>query len=150
MLGVAVLGRFYQCRYTFASQKKATIGGFSVGAGLLYYFETRQVQITDWTLLKPWEWNRIDRWHWGLAGEDMLPDARDGWNAGTLYMATSSMLWVGVSVVYPVLLTTIPAAFFWYKDRRRFGPHQCKKCGYDRGGLDPNAKCPECGTVSGK
>jgi hypothetical protein len=52
-----------------------------------------------------------------------------------------------MSVLYPVLLTTIPAAFLWYQDRRRFGPQGCQKCGYDRRGLAADSKCPECGTV---
>jgi hypothetical protein len=32
-------------------------------------------------------------------------------------------------------------------ERGRFGPHACKKCGYDRHGLAADAACPECGTV---
>ena len=50
-----------------------------------------------------------------------------------------------VTLIYPGLLTTAPAAILWYRGRRRPGAHQCAKCGYDRRGLAPDAAYPECG-----
>jgi hypothetical protein len=90
---------------------------------------------------------RLVRWDWGLTGDARSHLLGLNWRAGVLWTRTPFGWELGVSVVYPVLLTTIPAAFLWYKDRRRFGPHACKGCGYDRRGLPAEAKCPECGTL---
>jgi hypothetical protein len=85
-------------------------------------------------------------WDWGLHSDQMLMgDAQ--WCLGVLYSRHSGAWAVGVGLWWPVLLTVGPAAFLWYKDRRRFGPHACKKCGYDRSGLPADSPCPECGTV---
>jgi hypothetical protein len=54
---------------------------------------------------------------------------------------------IGISLVYPVLLTVGLAALLWYADRGRPGPFACKKCNYDRRGLPVGVNCPECGTV---
>jgi hypothetical protein len=86
-------------------------------------------------------------WRWGLAGEDVPSGELWGWRAGISWMEEGGNLYAGVSVLYPVLLTTIPAAILWYKDRRRFGPHTCPNCNYDRHGLPTEANCPECGTT---
>jgi len=86
---------------------------------------------------------RRQEWHWGFSSED----PQSVWHGGICYSVKPYVVEVGVSVLYPVLLTTIPAALLWYADRRRFGLHACKKCNYDRRGLPPDAKCPECGTV---
>jgi hypothetical protein len=69
------------------------------------------------------------------------------WRCGFFEHQSDSTLSVGVNLLYPLLLSTLPAAFLWYKDRRRFGPDACKGCGYDRRDLPAEAKCPECGTV---
>jgi hypothetical protein len=53
----------------------------------------------------------------------------------------------GVVLLYPVLLTALPAALLWYADCRRSKPGACGRCGYDRAGLAADAKCPECGTA---
>jgi predicted Zn-ribbon and HTH transcriptional regulator len=55
----------------------------------------------------------------------------------------------GISLLYPVILTSISAALLWYADRRRFKLGSCSTCGYDRRGLPADAKCPECGTGTG-
>jgi hypothetical protein len=71
--------------------------------------------------------------------------------AASFLLAPSLFGWaILVDVMPPVALTLIPAALLWYADRRRFAPHQCKRCGYDRRGLvgGADAKCPECGTVA--
>lgn len=64
----------------------------------------------------------------------MCKRSAEGWAAGT-------------SLLYPILLTSLPAVLLWYTDRRRPRPHACPKCSYDRRGLAPDTKCPECGTT---
>ncbi|HUU97653.1 MAG TPA: hypothetical protein VM487_18105 [Phycisphaerae bacterium] len=44
----------------------------------------------------------------------------------------------------PFLIVTIPTAFLWLFDRRRFPPGHCQKCGYDLT-ANVSGRCPECG-----
>jgi hypothetical protein len=94
-----------------------------------------------------WVLIRTHNWYWGYAGEVAYFGSAGGWNAGILYGRDLSELHVGMSLLYPVALTLIPAALLWYADRRRRGPGSCGGCGYDRAGLAVGVKCPECGTV---
>jgi hypothetical protein len=51
----------------------------------------------------------------------------------------------------PFLAAAAPAAALWrpeLRDRRRRRSGRCPSCGYDRRGLTPDAKCPECGAVA--
>src|SRR5882724_6935200 len=52
-----------------------------------------------------------------------------------------------VPLYLPLALTLAPAAFLWRREirRRRMPIGRCAGCGYDRAGLAPDAKCPECG-----
>jgi hypothetical protein len=87
-------------------------------------------------------------WRWGME-EDMR---FIGWAGGVLLRhadtPTVSFQRCGTTLLYPFLLTSVPAAILWYRARRRFGPGRCVSCGYDRRGLvgGADAKCPECGT----
>jgi len=45
---------------------------------------------------------------------------------------------------YLLLAPGIATIVLFWKDRER--PSGCKKCGYSREGLAPDAVCPECGT----
>jgi hypothetical protein len=86
-------------------------------------------------------------WRWGTE-EDMR---FLGWVGGVWARHAESpplsVWYLGTTVLYPVLLTTIPAAFLWYKDRPPRGPHACKGCGYDRRGIAAEGPCPECGSA---
>ena len=42
-------------------------------------------------------------------------------------------------------LAFILTAYLWYRDRRRWPPGHCQKCGYDLTGNE-SGRCPECGT----
>ena len=50
-------------------------------------------------------------------------------------------------LVFPywlLLLTAIPTAWLWHRDRRRIRPGCCLRCGYDLTG-NTSGVCPECG-----
>jgi hypothetical protein len=47
-------------------------------------------------------------------------------------------LWAGL------LVFAVPTALLWYRDRRRFPPDHCLRCGYDVTG-NVSGVCPECG-----
>jgi hypothetical protein len=53
--------------------------------------------------------------------------------------------WIGVPFGWVLIFMTIPTAFLWYLDRRRFPAGCCQKCGYDLTG-NQSGRCPECGT----
>jgi len=42
----------------------------------------------------------------------------------------------------------LPPAYLEYRRRKKPQPGCCVKCGYDRAGLAPDAKCPECGRTA--
>ncbi len=43
-----------------------------------------------------------------------------------------------------LLVIGIPTAWLWYRDRRRYPPGHCQRCGYDLTG-NVSGRCPECG-----
>jgi hypothetical protein len=50
----------------------------------------------------------------------------------------------------PLVVVAAATALLWTADRRgtqRESGGRCPKCQYDRRGLAPDAKCPECGTI---
>lgn len=59
---------------------------------------------------------------------------------GTIVHSTYIPLWA------PCALLAIPAAWLWWRGRRRFGLGQCQSCGYHLAGLRA-AACPECGVI---
>ena len=51
---------------------------------------------------------------------------------------------VGIPYWLCFLLTAIPTAWLWHRDRRRVRPGCCLRCGYDLTG-NLSGVCPECG-----
>lgn len=45
----------------------------------------------------------------------------------------------------PLVLFTLPTAFFWSRDRRCVSKGHCRNCGYSLTG-NTSGTCPECGT----
>jgi hypothetical protein len=92
-----------------------------------------------------WEIQGPDTWSWGMH-DSARPFAK--WRGGIAWIAiwgSSGQWWAGVTLLYPFLLTAVPAGLLWWKDLRRFGPGRCPNCGYDRAGLAAGTACPECG-----
>jgi hypothetical protein len=146
-VGVAVASRFYRFGVTVAPPTEFPCWHIHVRAGLLTVHREVTPEFSyDGTIVTQWYFHRNDAWSWGLGGLYELPSS-GVWRAGMI-LARDSCGWIaGLSLVYPVLLTTIPAAFLWYNDRRRSSPHTCPNCNYDRRGLPAQANCPECGTT---
>jgi hypothetical protein len=144
-VGAAVASRFWTVAYMRFSADGVTSRHLFLGEGLVEIFE-----LGDWPTIQivrneGWFVTTATRWRWVAAqGPGRHPGAAHG-GAGVIWWKSSTDLGVELSLLNPVVLTTIPAAFLWYKDRRRFGPHACKGCGYDRRGLRAEARCPECG-----
>jgi hypothetical protein len=79
--------------------------------------------------------------------ELMIPfSPRSWWNGGPLGRLGSTWRTRYVTVPLPSLfvLFAIPTAYLFWRDRRRFPPGHCRRCGYD---LTSNVtgRCPECG-----
>jgi hypothetical protein len=144
---VAVASRFVGLRDIRSANHGAGLRVIDVSGGLLWVQHFDQWSLRD-TLEDPgWRVFSSNYWNWGLGLEASRPNSGWDWRCGTLWSIDQTSREVGISLLYPVLLTTLPAAFLWYKDRRRFGPHACKGCGYDRRGLPAEGPCPECGTT---
>jgi len=69
---------------------------------------------------------------WGVHSE-RRPDYQGPW-----------VNYVWVALWLPLLLTAIPTAWLWHRDRRRIRPGCCLRCGYDLTG-NTSGVCPECG-----
>ena len=52
--------------------------------------------------------------------------------------------YLSVPLWLPLLLTAIPTAWLWHRDRRRIRPGCCLRCGYDLTG-NTSGVCSECG-----
>jgi hypothetical protein len=146
-VGVAAVSVFYSGELFWAWPGGHRVVGLWFDRGLLCAIDNRDLGAAD--VASSWESTPHVHagWCWGWSAEMRMDTGEPGWRAGVMYEAGPLFRKAGTSLLYPVLLTTIPAAFLWYKDRRPRGPHACKGCGYDRSGLPAEAKCPECGTV---
>lgn len=47
----------------------------------------------------------------------------------------------------PFLACALPTAWLFWRDRRRYGPGHCRRCGYDLTG-NTSGRCPECGETT--
>lgn len=146
-VGLAAFSRFYWFRYaTMSSDARVWFTG-GLGVGVFYFSKDSAAWPSGLRPEVGWFVERRRDWYWGFAGEAAGYGKGPRWRAGLGLGHDSTSLYLGVSVLYPVLVTTVPAALLWYADRRRFGAGGCPKCGYDRRGLGADATCPECGTT---
>jgi hypothetical protein len=56
---------------------------------------------------------------------------------------------ISIPLWVPLLAAATPASLLWRSDIKahRRKPNVCWRCSYDRAGLAPDAKCPECGSA---
>jgi hypothetical protein len=92
-------------------------------------------------------------------GITWLPHGQDSFDldpvTGGIDSSTNPRTYTGVFLtndftfpLWPLaLLLTIVVVWLWWRRLRFRGPDLCRRCGYDRDGLIPDAKCPECGTA---
>jgi hypothetical protein len=146
-VGLAVFSRYYTCEWEVVQPAKARSWNVAFGGGLIWFMGRSQWQRVQKPVWFQWRMSRCHAWHWGRSGELAQAGSDMDWHAGILWSPYDGGSDFGLSALYPVLITGAPAAVLWYVGRRRFGPGQCKKCGYERSGLAADAACPECGTV---
>ncbi len=116
--------------------------------GWLLFIEGGRIQVAvfddakaEKSVPKGWSIEGSPSWSWGM--NDQIDGIK--WRGGFAWTTSASPIRfsvAGVTILYPFLLTALPAGLLWYTDRRRFAAHACQKCGYDRRGLAADAKCP--------
>jgi hypothetical protein len=148
-VGVAVFSRFSMLGYGSVSNTGNTCWSVWAYHGQTFALSADHSGEPSGSTPTAWREGLSSGWWWGYSGEEGRIQAKAPGYAGLVFGASDKVWLVGVSLLYPVALTLIPAALLWYRDRRGTGRHACKKCGYDRRGLAADAKCPECGTVPG-
>jgi hypothetical protein len=147
-MAAAVVSRFYRYERIGEVRSDRTVWWVRVHEGLFLLAFDRFSGPDYFPPTPQWSMTRMGGWHWGLPSEAADFGGMWAWHAGVLYMRNADGSILGVSLMYPVALTLIPAALLWYADRRRHRPGSCGGCGYDRAGLAPTSPCPECGTSS--
>jgi hypothetical protein len=140
--GLAIFSGLYWSRCTTVIHHGATLRFVRLSAGLLTIEEIDDRSVAGSAVWAPWQMEWSPAWDWGLSSNATPP-----WYMGVLYKRSAAYRGYGISMVYPVILTSLPAALLWYTDPPSFGPGRCHKCGYNRAGIAPDKACPECGAV---
>jgi hypothetical protein len=149
-LGVSVLSGFRRALYVWVSKDSKTLRLVQIEGGQLFLAQWNGYDMIGFPMHEGWSIGRARTWSWGITGASNGPP----WRGGFLWDRPNAIVgvawYVGASLLYPAILTTVPAALLWYADRRRSGPYACATCGYDRTGLATESKCPECGAAAAK
>jgi hypothetical protein len=99
--------------------------------------------------------NSTPEWRFGLTPHNRW-NSRDvawNWNSSWCLRIQGSTIICSAPLWAPFLLAAAPASILWRGEiiaRRRRRAGLCKKCGYSRDSLAPDAKCPECGTAGSR
>jgi len=133
--------RVLKWTFTGASLLILLFWGGSLPIGHAFPMRTVDVCFDDGYLEVEWGSPQKIGYYSGMAGNRWgfdLPtlESRSGWSR------------VSVPLWCPLLATIIPAAVFWWTDRRRYPTAHCQHCGYDLTG-NVSGRCPECGTAVG-
>jgi hypothetical protein len=150
IVGAAVFSLFSYAIYAQVSSDGKTARIVAISGGRLGFQVRRGYDMMGTPISMGWSTQDPVPWSWGMTDHGTTTPK---WHGGFLWYGPGGpvCMWGGsVTLLYPFLLTTIPAALLWYRDRRHFGPGLCPKCGYDRAGLAADATCPECGAVPSK
>jgi hypothetical protein len=146
VVGAAVFCLFRSVQFWYRPQNTRTVVMVRLVGGRL--------EVYKWEISRGYsqgdryEWRVEDpgAWSWGMYYEEGSGRVWRGGIRPFVYGGPMALSGGGVTLLYPFLLTAIPAGLLWWKDLRRFGPGRCRKCGYDRAGLTAATTCPECGT----
>jgi hypothetical protein len=147
---VALAGVFsmlYWTRHLALSAPFGTLRLIDLSHGVLWVEERRYSAGLSRALPPEWTVVRMPSWGWGFGPNDGGSRTLLEWCVGVRYRPLPYGYDLGLNLLTPLVLTALPAAALWYLARRRAGPGRCRKCGYDRAGLEALSKCPECGTV---
>src|SRR5262245_47348443 len=110
-IALLVLSRFFACGAHFVPEGTRRVPGVGIGGGLVSAW-TEYEWTPGLTMPPPgWHFGRASRWRWGTAGEKWPAAAMYHWSAGFCWSKDPLGWTAGVTLVYPVLLTSIPAAF---------------------------------------
>src|SRR5262245_7751668 len=115
-VGVAVASRFWWVQYLSLSGDLREIRELHVGGGLLSAQRFTGARPFGPAPHADWRAGRFGAWHWGVPDETVRPGLQWDWRAGILWVRRDDFLAAGMSLLYPVLLTTLPAALLWYTD----------------------------------
>lgn len=138
LLGMTMVSRWYALCFGVQHFRGRSID-FKMSRGML------ALNVVEPPAFVPdyWAFSYFPGWYWDF-GKPGLAGLYFKRNVG---VATT----LGASLLYPVGLTALSTALLWRWDRRarrRGSANACPACGYDRGGLGPDAICPECGAAS--
>ena len=84
----------------------------------------------------------VDGWH---VDAEQAAKRRLDWLLRPYHYRSSDHGSILIPMWMPWLLVAVPTMWLWWRDRRRFAPGLCQRCGYDLAGLPAGAACPECG-----
>jgi hypothetical protein len=68
-----------------------------------------------------------------------------GW-CGWPHVRSTTVTLAQMPLWAPFVLTGLPGAYLWWRDRLPIRAGCCRKCGYDLTG-NVSGRCPECGTA---
>src|ERR1051325_3579781 len=143
--GAAIFSSIYCCRWTSLSRDGLTMRFTQIGDGALRVMLIRNANPygTQWPVDAAFSFERSPGWAWGPWTWKAGPAGERMFHPGFQYWCMQNTCEMGVNLLYPVFLTSIPTALLWYADRRPSRHGVCVRCGYDRYGLDPQAPCPQ-------
>jgi hypothetical protein len=143
----ALLSRFWVFAAIAIPRDRSGFWGIGAGEGLVRVTRgsNQAPEFATWNT--DWHIASARKWYWGFQNEMARFGYVEGWRGGFGYGSSNGVVRVGFSLVYPLLLVSIPATALWFADRPPREPGRCAKCGNYRAAVAAGVKCPECGTA---